>query len=292
MHDIFICHASEDKDVVARPLAEQLQAAGLTVWYDEFSLALGDSLRESIDKGLSGSRFGAVIISPHFIAKKWPQAELNGLFAREMSGEKTILPIWHNISQAQVLQYSPILADRKAVGTDKGLDIVLETILDTVDPTRRHRVTRGRALAISPTSIRLHTGDWEVQTPITIYNRSEDPAYAVVLKIVIHGIGVSADSVQVAADEQQPMLEVSLGDVVFSADRIMVHWTGQDGTQGIYFVLHTVPPKATRTLAMKGTAPIPSSAEITIVRFQDSPQELLIRNGQQVAVNFSLFENV
>lgn len=93
MHDIFICHASEDKEQVARPLAGQLRSVGLSVWYDEFSLKLGDSLRESVDKGLAGSRYGLVILSPNFFAKKWPQAELNGLFAIEMAGgEKRYFP--------------------------------------------------------------------------------------------------------------------------------------------------------------------------------------------------------
>jgi hypothetical protein len=97
MRDAFISHASEDKDQVARPLAVALQSAGLDIWYDEFSLSLGDSLRASIDSGLSDSRYGIVVLSPSFFAKRWPQEELNGLFAKELLGTKTILPIWHNI---------------------------------------------------------------------------------------------------------------------------------------------------------------------------------------------------
>jgi len=52
MWDIFICHASEDKEAIARPLANALKQAGLDVWYDEFTLTLGDSLRRKIDHGL------------------------------------------------------------------------------------------------------------------------------------------------------------------------------------------------------------------------------------------------
>jgi len=40
--DVFISHASEDKDDIVRPLANALQAAGLEVWYDEFELKIGD----------------------------------------------------------------------------------------------------------------------------------------------------------------------------------------------------------------------------------------------------------
>ncbi len=37
-YDVFISHASEDKEEVARPLAEVLRRNGLSVWYDEFEL--------------------------------------------------------------------------------------------------------------------------------------------------------------------------------------------------------------------------------------------------------------
>src|SRR3546814_11969636 len=89
-HDVFICHASEDKDLVARPLAELLRGHGVTVWYDEFSLTVGDSLRRKIDRGLSDSRFGVVLLSPDFFRKEWPQAELDGLVARERSEERRV----------------------------------------------------------------------------------------------------------------------------------------------------------------------------------------------------------
>ena len=77
--DVFISHAGEDKDQVARPLAKQLTALGVRVWYDEAALTLGDSLNRSIDAGLSRSRFGVVILSRHFFEKEWPQRELDGL---------------------------------------------------------------------------------------------------------------------------------------------------------------------------------------------------------------------
>src|SRR5579864_5637094 len=70
--DFFISHASEDKQAIARPLADALLAMGIRVWYDDFSLAVGDSLRESVDRGLSRSRFGIVILSHHFFSKHWP----------------------------------------------------------------------------------------------------------------------------------------------------------------------------------------------------------------------------
>src|SRR5258706_10107710 len=96
--DVFISHASEDKDAIARPLAEALRAKGLRVWYDEFSLTVGDSLRRKIEQGLSNSRFGVVILSHRFFAKHWAEQELNGLATREVGGEKVILPVWHGVT--------------------------------------------------------------------------------------------------------------------------------------------------------------------------------------------------
>lgn len=63
LYDVFICHASEDKEDFVRPLAEALRQENVEVWYDEFTLRLGDSIRRSIDKGLKQSRFGLVVLS-------------------------------------------------------------------------------------------------------------------------------------------------------------------------------------------------------------------------------------
>lgn len=68
-YDVFISHASEDKDSVVRPLALALKEKGVNVWYDEFELKIGDSLRRKIDQGLSKSKFGIVVISRSFIKK-------------------------------------------------------------------------------------------------------------------------------------------------------------------------------------------------------------------------------
>jgi len=117
VHDAFISHASEDKEDVVRPLAEALQILGFDIWYDEFRLTVGDSLRRSIDRGLSRSRFGIVVLSPAFLEKQWPQYELDGMVSKEMEGRKVILPIWHRVSKNEVMRYSPTLADRLALST-------------------------------------------------------------------------------------------------------------------------------------------------------------------------------
>lgn len=116
-HDVFISHASEDKDEIVRPLANALIDQGLSVWYDEFSLKIGDSLRRKIDQGLSKSRVGLVVLSPSFISKGWTNYELDGIMTKAVSGEQILLPIWHQITKQEVINYSPSLADKLARST-------------------------------------------------------------------------------------------------------------------------------------------------------------------------------
>lgn len=134
--DVFISHASEDKDAVARPLARHLEAAGLRVWFDETQLKVGDGLRAKIDEGLSKSSFGVVIISPAFLGKRWTQRELAGFFARSTDRE-VLLPVWHDVSARQVAEASPMLADLVAVSTSKGLAEVAMKIAEVAAPFLR-----------------------------------------------------------------------------------------------------------------------------------------------------------
>lgn len=133
-YDVFISHASEDKEDFAKPLVEALQAAGYKVWYDEFTLKVGDSLRRSIDNGLKNSRYGIVVFSNAFFAKNWTQYELDGLVTREMEGHKVILPIWHMVSKNQVQNYSPTLADKKAINSSLStIDEIVSQLAEVLD---------------------------------------------------------------------------------------------------------------------------------------------------------------
>lgn len=129
-YDVFICHASEDKEDIARPLAEALAGRGLSVWFDEFTLRIGSSLRREIDAGLANSRFGVVILSPSFFDKGWSNYELDGLVTREVSGpDQVILPVWHRVTKTEVQGYSPSLADKLARSTH---DSTPEEIADEI----------------------------------------------------------------------------------------------------------------------------------------------------------------
>jgi serine/threonine protein kinase len=130
--DVFISHASEDKDRIARPLANLLTQAGLRVWIDENELRLGDSLRRKIEQGLAESRYGVVILSQAFFAKDWPQRELDALTSLETPKRKVILPVWDGIDHQLVSTRSPLLADKLSISTHRGLNQVALEILKVV----------------------------------------------------------------------------------------------------------------------------------------------------------------
>lgn len=133
-YDVFISHAAEDKEDIVRPLAHALQGHGLSVWYDEFELRIGDSLRRRIDEGIARSRFGIVVLSNAFFAKSWPQYELDGLVTMAVSGRQVLLPLWHRITKDEVVEQSPSLADKVALRTsDYSVDEIAAEIASVVE---------------------------------------------------------------------------------------------------------------------------------------------------------------
>lgn len=153
--DAFLSHASEDKESFVRPLVGQLTMLGVRVWYDEFSLRVGDSLARSIDHGLAESRYGIVILSPSFLSKRWPERELRGLVAREIGGTNVILPVWLHVCREDVLRYSPPLADTFAIPADDDLLVVALRLVETIRPDLFEHIRRRAAframIASSPT---------------------------------------------------------------------------------------------------------------------------------------------
>ena len=132
-YDVFVSHASEDKEEVVRPLVNALQAGGLRVWYDEIEMKIGDSLRRKIDKGLASSRFGVVVFSKSFLKKGWTNYELDGLVTRSVGGDQILLPIWHNVTKKEIIEYSPSLADKLARSTSTHTaEEIAEEIVDLI----------------------------------------------------------------------------------------------------------------------------------------------------------------
>lgn len=118
-YDVFVSHAWEDKGSFADEFVEELRKMDLRVWYDTTQIKWGDSMRAKIDDGLKNSKFGVVVLSPDYIkdGKYWTKAELDGLFQLESINGKMLLPVWHNLTKKEVMDYSPIIASKLAMTT-------------------------------------------------------------------------------------------------------------------------------------------------------------------------------
>jgi hypothetical protein len=127
---VFVSHASEDKASFVDGLVAGLRAVPLKVWYDKFEIGLGDVLTQRIDEGLTGSRFGVVVLSKAFFAKPFPRAELDALANKEISGErKVLLPIWHGVDREEVARHSALLAAKLAANSADGVAAIVQRIV-------------------------------------------------------------------------------------------------------------------------------------------------------------------
>jgi len=131
----FISHDSRDKASIAEPVAIQLQKFMCPVWYDQFSLRIGDSLRESIERGLKECSKCILVLTPNFLRNKgWSKREYDSIFTREIvEKQSVILPVWHEVSTEDVYNFSPILADRVAVQWSLGIEEVARKLLQAID---------------------------------------------------------------------------------------------------------------------------------------------------------------
>jgi len=110
-YDVFISHASEDKDDVARPLASLLQEFGLRVWFDEFEFRIGDNLIAKLNAGIDESRSGILILSNNFFGKNWTEHELKRLENLAVTENRVLFPVWHKITEAEVREYRASMSE-------------------------------------------------------------------------------------------------------------------------------------------------------------------------------------
>jgi hypothetical protein len=101
------------------------------VWYDQFALKIGDSLRERIESGLKECPKCILVLTPNFLTNNgWTKREYDSIFTRELvETQRLILPVWDQITAADVYQYSPILADRLAAQWSSGVEEVARKLV-------------------------------------------------------------------------------------------------------------------------------------------------------------------
>lgn len=130
----FISHDSRDKDAFVRELAHELAKNFCTVWYDEFSLKVGDNLRASIERGLRETKKCIVVLSPNFLSNEgWGRVEFDSVFTREILEKKNvILPVWLNVGVNDVFKYSPSLADKVGLAATLGVPEIARLLAHAV----------------------------------------------------------------------------------------------------------------------------------------------------------------
>lgn len=131
----FISHDSRDSELIARPLALKLAGRGVPVWFDEFQLKIGDSLRESIERGLKECHKCVLVLTPNFLSNQgWTKVEFNSVFTREILEQKQlVLPVWAGVGRREVYEYCPSLADKVAANWSAGPDDVASRIAAAID---------------------------------------------------------------------------------------------------------------------------------------------------------------
>lgn len=212
---LFISHASEDKSDFVEPLALALIDEGYDVWFDKFSLTLGDSLLRRISDGLRECDFGIVVLSNHFFAKKWPRSELDGLFSIETEERKVILPIWKGVTEAEVKAFSPILAGKLAARAERGVAAVIAEINRAVDTSR----TVEKFSAIDNVDSRFQMFDKRLAGSL----RAEQLASSV------EGVELAAEAIRsVIATMRKKLDELAAG-----SERLKFHFDDKVGNQAL-----------------------------------------------------------
>ena len=129
--DVFLCHAGRDKERVVRPLAQKLEAKGISCWFDEAEVRWGNSIVSKVNEGLASSRFVIVVLSPSFVDKHWPQRELNSALHEEAgSGKIRVLPLLTGEAEQrnEILDQFPLMHDKRYLAWDGSGENVLEEL--------------------------------------------------------------------------------------------------------------------------------------------------------------------
>jgi len=150
------------------------------------ALVVGDSLLGKINEGLTSSDFAVVVLSRAFFSKKWPPSELDGLFALETTSRKIILPVWKDISEKEVAEFSPILAGRVAAQAADGVPRVVAALQ--------------RAVEVSTRTREIVAGDSVFQMAKSVSRAIEEKQFAEGLLATEEGVTLILKSVEELAD--------------------------------------------------------------------------------------------
>lgn len=134
----FMSYATED-ELLAHEVVGGLKAHGFQVWYAKLSLKVGQILLDEINKGLTNSAAGILLISKAYLAKGWTNYEMDALVTQHIETKKKLLPVWHGVSKDDVVARHVGLAGVFAISSTLGVRALVEKLSDSLAelaPTR------------------------------------------------------------------------------------------------------------------------------------------------------------
>lgn len=137
--DAFICHDHRDKSEFGDPLYEQRARMPLKIFYDKYSIRIGDDLVEKIERGLAECKFAIILVSKRFLENKaWASHEMRALINRQIAEgrEKLILPVWIEVDSAEVRSKSPLLGKINAGRFRDGVEELARKINSVITSER------------------------------------------------------------------------------------------------------------------------------------------------------------
>ena len=149
LKDVFICHASEDKPEIIKPLIAAFEIEGISYWYDEAEIKWGDSIPDKINEGLRISRYVIVVISKYFLSKNWPKRELNSALSIEAStGKVRVLSLVVGTDEVrrEIFQKYPILNDKFYLIWNNDVKIIVDALKDCLG--RANKISKDDNLVI------------------------------------------------------------------------------------------------------------------------------------------------
>jgi RNA-directed DNA polymerase len=155
--DVFISHASEDKEEIARPIFEACRALGLKVFLDEAHIGWGQSFTQKINTALGAARTVLAIVSPVSVTKDWPVTEVNAALAMEVSRQKKVVPL---LVGRPDLSRLPLIATKDCVQWNGDAKAVAKRIAEAVKGDAPRRPEQPRSQAPAPPPAAARPGPW------------------------------------------------------------------------------------------------------------------------------------
>lgn len=126
LKQLFLCHAWDDREGAARELYKLLIARGVSVWFSQENILLGEPFMRAIDKGLAASRIGIVLVTPALL-KRLPSEGVSDKELSVLLQRNQLIPIVHNTTYDALRDVSPMLASRNGLAT---ADMTMEDVAD------------------------------------------------------------------------------------------------------------------------------------------------------------------